>query len=1005
MPSTAAQNMINVAVIAEEQMEIDKANGTFEANNRIDKYYGWQSDFTLRPAGMDGNPELFAARLRDAFPMANNLRMAFNENCFDASGNLNPQYARFLVAAASEGFAFTFVYTGGDAQAYTAPGLTGQAAANAIHATLSGPVLDGMVEGWTRMLDWLDDHPAVADAVYGHEIVNEPATYRRGEEAFTGDAPHRFKELYGVHMEALAELLMDRAPDAKILVEGWGYSGTFDELALGNVGGRSVLDHIRSVVGDKLVWSAHLYPGWAGIGGELTAEETRGKLEELYRVLGNDSILITETNASGSGSDNPADADGAVYRFVRSAYEWFAERGIGVGWFPAVEFGGSNFVVIDAGGGLRYLHQSALAHGMNAFSLDETNAALAGNDRITTSLVEGRVRNQSWESVGQTFDSTDGMAFGFGYNGNDTVMGLDNANDLIYGGLGNDSLFGLANDDHLFGQGGADKLYAGLGVDHLFGGDGNDTLDGGGGSGPDGDHLTGGRGGDRFMVGAGRTVISDFAASQGDVVWLDGVARTAVQLAALGVRSNVQGTAVANDLTISRPSGDVVLLDFFRLNARDLFGAAAVEVNGGAGNDSITSRFTDAQGNLVGQGSDTVRGEGGNDTVDAAGGDDHVLGHAGNDSLLGGAGHDRLFGGLGNDTLRGGLGNDSLVGDEGGDALYGEDGSDVLTSATLSSQLYGGTGNDRLGAGMDRGADHALWGGAGADTFALTGALARKGSTVVLGDFEAGVDSLILDGQTAAAWYSANRAGVYLVQDGADVRVYLGATQSLVLREVSMVEALSLFGAPANVGFVRGPEDELSTGFGHDHDARTGGAGNDLFRAGGGDDSVSGGDGNDTLYGGSGSDTLSAGRGNDVLYGGSGKDVLYGSSGSNQLYGGSGDDTVASGTQGSALWGGDGNDTIKTLAFKSSTHNVSGGAGADLFVFEGLRAGDGNSRTTVTDFQPGVDRFLRAGVAEDSALDAAVVSQSGAHTLVTFDTGDSVLLLNTDAAAFDAAYG
>lgn len=792
MPSTAAQNMINIATIAEDQMALDKANGTFEANNRIDKYYGWQSGFTLKPAGMDGNPELFAARLRDAFPMANNLRMAFNEHCFDAQGNLNPEYARFLVAAAAEGFAFTFVYAGGDAQAYTgAQGLTGAALANDIFAKLSGAVKAGMEEGWSKMMGWLDAHPTVSDAVYGLEIVNEPATYRRGEEAFGGDAAHRFKELYARHMEDLAETLMARDPDAKILVEGWGYSGTFDDLALGNVGGRSVLDHIRSVVGDKLVWSAHLYPGWAGIGPELTAEETRGKLEELYRVLGSDAVLITETNASGSASDNPADADAEVYRFVRHAYEWFAERGIGVGWFPAVEFGASNFVVIDRGGALRYLHQSALAHGMNAFSLDEADPAHAGAEVLVSELVRGRVRNQSWESVGQTFDATDGMAFAFGHGGKDRITGRETANDLLYGGADNDMLWGLGNDDHLFGQGGADYLRGGLGVDHLFGGDGADSLDGGGGAGVDGDHLTGGRGADRFTIGAGKTVVADFRASEGDTVLWEGVYQTVAQLAAQGVRGNIQGASSANDLIIARPTGDVVFLDFFRLNARELFGAKAVEVNGTSAGESIHVKFADAQGNRVGQGSDTVRGEGGNDKIDAAGGDDHLWGHAGNDSVLGGAGNDRLFGGLGNDTLRGGLGNDSLIADQGSDLLYGEDGADTLVSGTLSTQMWGGAGSDTLRTQALGTAVHTVAGGVGVDTFVFERLVAGDGnSRTVITDFQLGVDRFVRAAvPTAAALDAATVA-----QSGAHTLVTFDTGDTVLLHNTNAVQFMDVYG-------------------------------------------------------------------------------------------------------------------------------------------------------------------------------------------------------------------
>jgi Ca2+-binding RTX toxin-like protein len=246
---------------------------------------------------------------------------------------------------------------------------------------------------------------------------------------------------------------------------------------------------------------------------------------------------------------------------------------------------------------------------------------------------------------------------------------------------------------------------------------------------------------------------------------------------------------------------------------------------------------------------------------------------------------------------------------------------------------------------------------------------------------------------------------VYFVQDAEGVHVYLARTQSLLLKGVSLQDALSLFGAPANVGFMRGAEDVLTDGFDHGHNARAGGEGNDVFRSGGGDDSLMGMGGNDTLYGGSGSDTLVGGKGNDVLYGGSGNDVLYGTAGSNKLYGGSGNDVLSSGTHSSSLWGGSGQDIIKTIAFKNAVHEVWGGSGADVFVFEGLRSGDGNSRTVVYDFQVGVDRFVRAGVEEARALDKAVVSQVGAHTLVTFDTGDSVLLHNTNAVQFEMMYG
>jgi Ca2+-binding RTX toxin-like protein len=82
-------------------------------------------------------------------------------------------------------------------------------------------------------------------------------------------------------------------------------------------------------------------------------------------------------------------------------------------------------------------------------------------------------------------------AWGFGGNGNDTLIG-SNGNDLYDGGsgtdtaimgmngnifrsgLGNDELYGLNGNDRLFGEGGNDKLFGNQGRDMLVGGSGAD---------------------------------------------------------------------------------------------------------------------------------------------------------------------------------------------------------------------------------------------------------------------------------------------------------------------------------------------------------------------------------------------------------------------------------------------------------------------------------------------------------------------------------------------------
>lgn len=68
-------------------------------------------------------------------------------------------------------------------------------------------------------------------------------------------------------------------------------------------------------------------------------------------------------------------------------------------------------------------------------------------------------------------------------------------------------------------------------------------------------------------------------------------------------------------------------------------------------------------------GSDAIYGMGGNDVIDGGAEIDFIDGGADNDTLRGGAGNDVILGGSGDDTLFGGTGNDILVGGSGGDTF------------------------------------------------------------------------------------------------------------------------------------------------------------------------------------------------------------------------------------------------------------------------------------------------------------------------------------------------
>jgi Ca2+-binding RTX toxin-like protein len=234
--------------------------------------------------------------------------------------------------------------------------------------------------------------------------------------------------------------------------------------------------------------------------------------------------------------------------------------------------------------------------------------------------------------------------------GNDLVYGgaAGTESALIYGGDGNDTLYGE------FTGGSGDIVYGGAGADVIDGGSGGaDTLFGGEGN----DQLRGGVGADALYAGTGE-----------DTVFLAG--------------------SFGNDLIYA---GDNAT-ETDRLDATALSAALTVTIAGDGvgtiGDGSSTANFQEFEEFLLGSANDTVNGAGNTRSIEVQGG-------AGNDLITSGSGADTLGGGIGADTIYGGLGNDNVDGGQDADILYGGGGDDTLT---------GGTGGDRFistGAGND----------------------------------------------------------------------------------------------------------------------------------------------------------------------------------------------------------------------------------------------------------------------------------------------------------------
>ena len=182
------------------------------------------------------------------------------------------------------------------------------------------------------------------------------------------------------------------------------------------------------------------------------------------------------------------------------------------------------------------------------------------------------------------------------------------------------------------------------------------------------------------------------------------------------------------------------------LEARRLFAAAPVVVNGTAGNDLIEIAQTathyivtvngTANAHLFADVSNIdVKCGDGNDVViatslmlgfyaDGGNGNDALIGGHGADTFLGAAGKDVLYGGPNNDRLNGAGGNDKVIGEAGFDRCYAGDGSDYVDGGSSNDRLYltgtgldtafGGGGDDIFFA-FDRTKDE-LYGASGTDT-------------------------------------------------------------------------------------------------------------------------------------------------------------------------------------------------------------------------------------------------------------------------------------------------
>ena len=332
------------------------------------------------------------------------------------------------------------------------------------------------------------------------------------------------------------------------------------------------------------------------------------------------------------------------------------------------------------------------------------------------------------------------------------VTGTDK-NDVLTGDKNDNQLEGKAGDDSLVGNAGNDTLKGGQGADTLIGGEGADVIEGG----LDINYVSYADSKEAVQIDLSVTD-QNGGDAQGDKL-ID-----IQQVLGSSNSDRIKGDAKQNTLaggngddTLSGEAGKDILdggdgvdtADFENSNAVKVWLSDVDSVAGGA-NDGVDTDELFRIENIKGSAkSDELTGNAKANLIQARGGNDVLKGMAGNDTLVGGVGADTLEGGDGADWLYGeetdsttqGTGNTasyensresvyvyldkSLGNTNGGDAngdrffniqhLIGSDFGDVLAGDGFNNRLDGGTGDDTLIGGTDKGADTFI-GGTGKDT-------------------------------------------------------------------------------------------------------------------------------------------------------------------------------------------------------------------------------------------------------------------------------------------------
>jgi len=578
-------------------------------------------------------------------------------------------------------------------------------------------------------------------------------------------------------------------------------------------------------------------------------------------------------------------------------------------------------------------------------------------------------------------------------NGGDDLIEVGQGDATVDGGADNDTLSFFNNNDFPLGvivslalQGAAQDTQGGMmtlsNFENLSGSSFNDSLQGDAGDnillGAYGDDLLDGGDGADQLYGDGQMRPDTHNVGTSGPITLYADLDVAFGTTADGSDSLFGGDG--DDLLVGGGGDDVLAggHGFDTLDGGDGEDAASfvdmtegvtASLAAGFSEGNVSGEFDGLSGieNLIGSAfDDFLLGDSGANAIDGEGGNDLLRGLGGDDTLDGGDDHDNLHGAAGNDSLEGGSGDDYLRGGEDDDLIDGGDGFDRAAFVTLDP------GALLVGATVDLNIVGAQFTGHGFDT--LTSIEHVSGT-----DFD---DTFTGDG--GDNWLWGEGGNDVLTGNGGDDMLEIGAGGTSTMSGGSGIDTAAFYD---NQSFTAGVTVSLAV------------AGAQVVAAGttatlSGIENLSGTQAGDSLTGDGGANLLAGAEGGDTLTGGDGDDVLlgdgqvfidtHGTGFSGQITADAhvadffgdpllvGDDVLVGGKGDDFLIGGGGNDTL------------TGNQHRDTFLFA---VGSGDD--VITDFNHAQDTLAFYGYA------SWTLTQVGKDVLVTFDTGDTVLVLKS----------